>query len=199
MPVPDHAKRFHPALRLLGGCPQRLQGICACPEHGLIIINKQNVDRFKLHIFPLPVRFRNIQHNSEGRSLALLTLAVNRTTKQIDHLPGNGQPKPRSLNTVDTAVYLTGEGLVHGCHEFRAHANTRICDNIDQTYAAGHVAFFLTQVYTDTPAWLCILYGIGKNIYIDLVQTELVCIQIFLVHLIDMETEFNILFLDHRL
>ena len=55
------------------------------------------------------------------------------------------------------------------------------------------------QLYTDTSAQFRIFDRVGKDIDIDLIQAELVCIQILLLHRVGVEAEFYILFLDHRL
>ena len=103
------------------------------------------------------------------------------------------------MNTVDTAVCLAGEGLVHGRHEFRAHTDARICYTIAQPYTAGYVTLFLLHIHADLAAGFRVFNGVGENVDINLIQAELVGIQVFLFHLIDVEAELNILFLDHRL
>ena len=129
----------------------------------------------------------------------MLALTFNRPTHQLDHLLCYGQTKARSLNAVDTAVCLTGERLIHSFHELRTHTDTRIGYNISQPYTSGQGTLFFSHFYTDTPTGFSVLDGVGEDIDIYLVQTELVCIQVFLFHPIDIEAEFNILFLDHRL
>ena len=71
--------------------------------------------------------------------------------------------------------------------------------SVDMREEQSAVPGCIRLIYTDTSAWFCIFNGVRENIDINLIQTELVCIQILLFHLIDVEAEFNILFLYHRL
>ena len=199
MPVLDHAKRFQTALRLFCRHAERRKRVGTRLKHDVVVIHDQNVNGFKLHIFTLPVGNGDIQNDREGRSLALLALTVNRSAEQIDHLFCNREAQPGPLNAVDTAVNLTGEGLIHGCHEFRRHPDPRIRNHIGQPNAAGRGALFLTQVHADTAARFRVFDGVGENVDINLIQTKLVRIEVFLFHLVDVEAEINILLLDHRL
>ena len=199
MPVLDHAERFQTAPRLLCRCAERFKRVKRRLKHDFIVIHDQNVNGIKPHIFPLPVGCGDIQNDGERCPFALLALTVNRSAKQIDHLFCNREAQPGPLNAVDTAVNLTGEGLIHGRHEFRAHADARIRNHIGQPYAAGRGALFLTQVHADTAARFRVFDGVGENVDINLIQTKLVRIEVFLFHLIDVEAEINILLLDHRL
>ena len=59
-----------------------------------------------MHIFLLFVGHRKIKHDSKRCSLSLLTLTIYGSSYNVDHLLSNRKAKSRSLNTVDTAVYL---------------------------------------------------------------------------------------------
>ena len=199
VPVFDHTECFRSALCRLHGGTKRRKGISSRLKQDLVVVNNQNINRIKHHFITLSVGQGDIQHNSKGCPFPPFALTFNGSAEQIDHLLCNGQAKTGSLNTVDTAVCLTGEGLVHGRHEFRAHTDARICYTIAQPYAAGYCALLLLHINADLAAGFRVFNGVGENVDIDLIQAELVGIQVFLFHLIDVEAELNILFLNHRL
>ncbi len=107
MPVLYHTEGFQTALRLFRYGAERLKGINGRFQHHLIIVHNQNINGIEFHLFPLSVGYGNIQNNGKLRSLALFTDTVNRSFHQFDHLLCNGQTETGSLNTVDTAVYLS--------------------------------------------------------------------------------------------
>ncbi len=61
--------------------------------------------------------------------------------------------------------------------------------DIDQLYTARHSALFLAHIYADASARFRVFDGVGEDVDINLIQAELIRIQVFLLHLIDMETE----------
>ena len=94
---------------------------------------------------------------------------------------------------------MAGEGLVHGFHELRAHAGARVGHDVGQPHATGQSAFVLVHVHGDAPAGLRVFDGVGKDVDVDLVEPQLVRVEVFLFHPVDMEAELDVLFLDHRL
>ena len=165
----------------------------------IIIINNQSIDLIKPYFFKLSFGFRNIKCDGEGSSLPLLTFAFYSSAHQINHFLSNCKPQAGSLNTVDTAVCLTRERLIHRLYEFRTHSDACIRHNVDHLYAAGNGTCFLTHIYTDSSTRFRIFDGIGEYIDIYLIQAKLIRIQVFLFHMINMKIELNILFLNHRL
>ena len=106
MPAGNHVNRFRPALRLLRFSAQCFKLIGRRLQEDLIVIYYENIDLIKPDFIQLSVGCRDIQHDGEGRPLALLALTVNRPSHQVDHLLCNGQAKAGSLDAVDAAVCL---------------------------------------------------------------------------------------------
>ena len=142
---------------------------------------------------------RDIQHDRKCRSLAGFTLTVDGSVHQFDHLFRDRQAQPRTLDTVDTAVRLSGKGLIHLCHKFRTHSHARIRDDIGQFNTSVSFTRIFTHSHSDLALRLSILDSIGQNININLIQTKLIRIEIFFLHPVDAEAEINVFLFDHWL
>ena len=84
----------------------------------------------------------------------------------------------------------------------------KYCDEVNKYFKTGNIESSYNKPVIDLiQSFGCTAHDFsgqrsgdtGENIDINLVQTELICKQVFLFHLIDVEAELNVLLLDHRL
>ena len=107
MAFADHLKSFQPACAVFDTGTQRFQCIDCRFQQDLIVIDDQNIQCRKHHVFSLPVGNRKIQSHCKGRPHSLLTLTVDSAVHQIDHLLCDRKAESGPLNTVHPAVRLT--------------------------------------------------------------------------------------------
>ena len=199
MPATDHLQRFHAGIRLFRSDPQRFQRIRRSFQQNRVIVCDQDVNTLNPHLLQLLFGDGKIQRNGEGRAFSRFALTFDRPVHQLDHLLGNRKAKSGPLNAVDPAVRLPGKGPIHDFHEFGTHTDAGVRDAIDQPYAAFLLAFLLPQIHGHAAARHRILDGVGKNIDVNLVQSQLICVEIFLLNAIGAKVENNVFLLDHGL